>query len=95
MANDLTGIDPSVIVHSLNVDPAYPPVKQKKRHFGPTKDKVIQNEVGNKWHMCIDIRDIHKACPKDFYSLPRIDQLVDSTSGHELLSLMDASQGYH
>ncbi|KAL0439442.1 UNVERIFIED_CONTAM: Retrovirus-related Pol polyprotein from transposon.6 [Sesamum latifolium] len=42
--NDLTGIDPSVIVHSLNVDPTYHSVKQKKRHFGPAKDKVIQDE---------------------------------------------------
>ncbi|KAL0440520.1 UNVERIFIED_CONTAM: hypothetical protein Slati_2535000 [Sesamum latifolium] len=36
-----------------------------------------------------------KACPKDLYPLPRIDQLVDSTSGCELLSMMGASQGYH
>ncbi|KAL0458956.1 UNVERIFIED_CONTAM: hypothetical protein Slati_0522800 [Sesamum latifolium] len=45
--------------------------------------------------MCIDFRDLNKTCPKDFYPLPRIDQLVDSTSGCELLSMMDASQGYH
>ncbi|KAL0402738.1 UNVERIFIED_CONTAM: Retrovirus-related Pol polyprotein from transposon.6 [Sesamum latifolium] len=45
--------------------------------------------------MCIDFRDLNKACPKDFYPLPRIDQLVDSTSGCELLSMMDASQEYH
>ncbi|KAL0415447.1 UNVERIFIED_CONTAM: hypothetical protein Slati_3376600 [Sesamum latifolium] len=45
--------------------------------------------------MCIDFRDLNKACPKDFYPLPRIDQLVDSTSSCELLSMMDASQGYH
>ncbi|KAL0420830.1 UNVERIFIED_CONTAM: hypothetical protein Slati_3105900 [Sesamum latifolium] len=45
--------------------------------------------------MCIDFRDLNKACPKDFYPLPRIDQLVDSTSGCELLSMMVASQGYH
>ncbi|KAL0360412.1 UNVERIFIED_CONTAM: Retrovirus-related Pol polyprotein from transposon [Sesamum radiatum] len=45
--------------------------------------------------MCIDFRDLNKACPKDFYPLPRIDLLVDSTSGFELLSMMDASQGYH
>ncbi|KAL0453025.1 UNVERIFIED_CONTAM: hypothetical protein Slati_1280600 [Sesamum latifolium] len=45
--------------------------------------------------MCIDFRNLNKACPKDFYPLPRIDQLVDSTSGCELLSMMDASQGYH
>ncbi|KAL0444628.1 UNVERIFIED_CONTAM: hypothetical protein Slati_2185500 [Sesamum latifolium] len=45
--------------------------------------------------MCIDFRDLNKACPKDFYPLPRIDQLVDSTSGCELLSMTDASQRYH
>ncbi|KAL0313329.1 UNVERIFIED_CONTAM: Retrovirus-related Pol polyprotein from transposon [Sesamum radiatum] len=45
--------------------------------------------------MRIGFRDLNKACPKDFYPLPRIDQLVDSTSGCELLSMMDAWQGYH
>ncbi|KAL0406632.1 UNVERIFIED_CONTAM: Retrovirus-related Pol polyprotein from transposon opus [Sesamum latifolium] len=45
--------------------------------------------------MCIDFRDLNKACPKDYYPLPRIDQLVDFTSGCELLSMMDASQRYH
>ncbi|KAL0446049.1 UNVERIFIED_CONTAM: hypothetical protein Slati_1732800 [Sesamum latifolium] len=45
--------------------------------------------------MCIDFRDLNKACPKDYYPLPRIDQLVESTSECELLSMMDASQGYH
>ncbi|KAL0445029.1 UNVERIFIED_CONTAM: hypothetical protein Slati_2225600 [Sesamum latifolium] len=39
--------------------------------------------------------DLNKACSKDFYRLPQIDQLVESTSGCELLSMMDASQGYH
>ncbi|KAL0395465.1 UNVERIFIED_CONTAM: hypothetical protein Slati_4512700 [Sesamum latifolium] len=69
-------------------------MKQKKRHFGPEKDKIIQPEVdklmaaehieeiqfpewlsnvvlvsepGEKWRMCIDFRDLNKACPKDFY----------------------------
>ncbi|KAL0420784.1 UNVERIFIED_CONTAM: hypothetical protein Slati_3101300 [Sesamum latifolium] len=39
--------------------------------------------------------DLNKACPKYYYPLPRIDQLVDSTLGCELLSMMDASQWYH
>ncbi|KAL0320048.1 UNVERIFIED_CONTAM: hypothetical protein Sradi_5266300 [Sesamum radiatum] len=42
---DLEGIDPQVITHHHNIDPSYKPVKQKKRHFGPEKDKIIQAEV--------------------------------------------------
>ncbi|KAI5328684.1 hypothetical protein L3X38_028081 [Prunus dulcis] len=40
--------------------------------------------------MCVDYTDLNKACPKDNFPLPRIDQLVDSTSGNQLLSFMDA-----
>ena len=39
--------------------------------------------------------DLNKACPKDSFSLPSIDQLVDATTGHELLSFMDAYSGYN
>ena len=45
--------------------------------------------------MCVDFTDLNKACPKDSYPLPRIDQLVDSTAGHQLLSFMDAFSGYN
>ncbi|KAL0286550.1 UNVERIFIED_CONTAM: hypothetical protein Scaly_2789900 [Sesamum calycinum] len=54
---------------------------------------VLVPKPGEKWRMCTNFRDLNKACPKDFYPLPKIDQLVDSTSGCELLSMMDASQG--
>ena len=40
-------------------------------------------------------KKLNKACPKDSYPLPRIDQLVDATSGHELLTFMDAFSGYN
>ena len=43
----------------------------------------------------MDFTDLNKACPKDSYPLPRIDQLVDSTAGHKLLSFMDAFSGYN
>ena len=45
--------------------------------------------------MCVDFTDLNKACPKDSYPLPRIDQLVDSTARHKLLSFMDAFSGYN
>ena len=39
--------------------------------------------------------DLNKACLKDSFLLPRIDQLVDSTTGHRLLTFMDAFLGYN
>ena len=45
--------------------------------------------------MCVDFTDLNKACPKDSYPLLRIDQLVDSTTSHKLLSIMDAFSGYN
>ena len=45
--------------------------------------------------MCIDFTDLNKAWPKDSFPLPHIDMLVDATSGHKLLSFMDAFSGYN
>ena len=39
-------IDPSVIVHELNVSPFFPPVRQKKRVFAQERDQAIAKEVG-------------------------------------------------
>jgi hypothetical protein len=45
--------------------------------------------------MCIDYMSLNKACPKDPLPLPRIDQIVDSTSGCDLLCFLDAYSGFH
>ena len=119
---DMSGIDPSVITHRLNVSPSSKPVRQKKRVFAPERDNAIKDEVqkfiaakfiqevhypdwlantimvkkaNGKWRMCVDFTDLNKACPKDSYPLPRIDQLVDSTASHKLLSFMDAFSEYN
>ena len=56
---------------------------------------VMVKKPNGKWRMCVDFTDVNRACPKDSYPLPRIDQLVDSTAGHKLLSFMDAFSGYN
>ena len=56
---------------------------------------VMVKKSNGKWRMCVDFTDLNKACPKDIFPLPRIDQLVDSIAGHELLSFMDAFSGYN
>ena len=42
---DMPGIDPSVIVHRLNVSPSFPPIRQKKRVFASEQDQAIAEEV--------------------------------------------------
>ncbi|KAL5552836.1 hypothetical protein UlMin_040237 [Ulmus minor] len=119
---DMPGIDPNVIVHRLNIDPNFKPIKQKRRTFNAERYMAINTEVdkllkagfieeanypdwianvvlvkkanGN-WRVCVDFTDLNRACPKDSFPLPRIDQLVDATAGHELLSFMDAYSGYN
>ena len=39
--------------------------------------------------------DLNSTCPKDSFPIPRIDQLVDSTAGHKLLTFMDTFSGYN
>lgn len=54
---------------------------------------VIVKKANEKWHVCIDYIDINKTCPKDSYPLSRIDQILDATSGYQLLFFMDAFLG--
>ena len=45
--------------------------------------------------MCVDFMDLNSACSKESFPLPRIDQLVDLTARHKLLTFMDAFSGYN
>ena len=56
---------------------------------------VMVKKANGKWRMCVDFTNLNQACPKDSFPLPRIDQLVDSTAGHKLLTFMDAFSGYN
>ena len=55
----------------------------------PVKKKNGQIRV------CVDFRDLNKACPKDEFPLPNVDTLIDSTSGHQTFSFMDGFSGYN
>ncbi|MCI31445.1 hypothetical protein A2U01_0052657, partial [Trifolium medium] len=48
-----------------------------------------------KWRKCVDYTDLNRACPKDAYSLPNIDKLVDNSEGYKLISFMDAYSSYN
>ena len=56
---------------------------------------ILVKKANGKWRMCVDFTDLNKVCPKDSFPLPRINQLVDSTAEHKLLTFMDAFSGYN
>jgi hypothetical protein len=68
-----------------------------KEVFDPTwlANPVLVKKKNGKWRMCVDYTSLNKACPKVPFPLPRIDQIVDLTTGCELLCFLDAYSGYH
>ena len=56
---------------------------------------VVVKKKKEKWRVYVDFTDLNRACPKDPFPMPRIDQLVDATIGHPRMSFLDAFQGYH
>src|SRR5919201_364789 len=56
---------------------------------------VLVEKKNGKMRMCVDYTSLNKACPKVPFPLPRIDEIVDSTAGCEVLSFLDAYSGYH
>ena len=115
-------VNPKFIIHKLNVDPSFPPKKQKPRRSAKEHVEALRQEVGklkeagaikeiffpdwlantvvvrkknDKWRVCVDFTDLNRACPKDPFPMPKIDQLVDATYRHPRMSFLDAFQGYH
>ncbi|KAL6188762.1 hypothetical protein ACLB2K_040153 [Fragaria x ananassa] len=78
---EMPGLDPSLVCHTLNVEPGAKPVIQAWRNYH--KEDEVQ------------IKDLNKACPKDEFQLPNMEMLIDSTSGQGMLSFMDGFSGYN
>ena len=56
---------------------------------------VLVLKKNGTWRMCIDYTNLNRACPKDPFALPRIDQVIDSVAGSELLCFLDVYSGYN
>lgn len=76
----------SLIIDSFIREVRYPtglanivPVRKKERQI----------------RVCVDFRDLNKACPKDYFLVPFTEMMIDSIVKHEALSFMDGSSGYN
>ena len=56
---------------------------------------IMVKKKNGKWRVCVDFTELNRACPKDPFPVPKIDQLVDATYGHPRMSFLDAFLDYH
>jgi disulfide oxidoreductase YuzD len=66
-------------------------------HRGPDwlVNSALVPKKNKDWRMHVDYIDLNKACKKDPFGLPQINQVVDSTTGCSLLCFLDYYSGYH
>jgi hypothetical protein len=56
---------------------------------------LVHKKNSNEWRKCVDYTCLNKHCPKDPFGLSRIDQVINSTAGCDLLCYLDCYSGYH
>ncbi|GKB90884.1 reverse transcriptase domain-containing protein [Tanacetum coccineum] len=56
---------------------------------------VMVKKHDGSWRMCVDFKDLNKACPKYGYPLPEIDWKVESLYGFTFKCFLDTYKGYH
>ncbi|GJT53639.1 reverse transcriptase domain-containing protein [Tanacetum coccineum] len=69
-------------------------MKEVHYHSWLSNPVMVKKHDGS-WRMCVDFKDLNKACPKDGYPLPEIDWKVESLCGYPFKCFLDAYKGYH
>src|SRR3954469_24608179 len=70
-------------------------IRETKKATWISNPVLVPKKDTNVLRMCVDYGPVNKHCPKDHFPLPRIDQIIDSTAGCDLLSFLDAYSGYN
>jgi hypothetical protein len=55
----------------------------------------IKKKDSEKIRVCIDLRDLNRATPKDEYPMPIADMLINDASEHRVISFLDGNTGYN
>ncbi|XP_050374551.1 uncharacterized protein LOC126792105 [Argentina anserina] len=102
---DMPGLSPDLVCHRLPIMEGYKPVQQSPQRMSADTAATVKKEwlsnivpvrkKNGKIRVCVDYMNLNAATPKDVYPMPVADMLVDAVAGHELLSFMDDTAGYH
>jgi len=68
---------------------------REEQHPDWVANIVPVTKKNGKIRVCIDFRNLNKACPKDEFPLPITDVMIDNTCGFERMSCMDGFSGYN
>nr|GEU39352.1 reverse transcriptase domain-containing protein [Tanacetum cinerariifolium] len=69
-------------------------MKEVHYHSWLSNPVMVKKHDGS-WRMCMDFKDLNKACLKDGYPLPEIEWKVESLCGYPFKCILDAYKGYH
>ena len=68
----------------------------KKVHYNTwLANPVMVKKHDDSWRMCVDFKDLNKACPQDCYPLQKIDRKVESLCGYRFKCFLDINKRYH
>jgi hypothetical protein len=56
---------------------------------------VVPKKATGKWRICVDFQELNKATLKDYFTLPFVDQVLDTLSGKKHFSFLDGYSGYN
>src|ERR1044072_8333687 len=70
-------------------------IRETQKATWIAKPVLVPKKDTDVLRMCVDYGPVNKHCPKYHFPLPRINQIIDSTAGCDLLSFLDAYSGYN
>ncbi|KAM1688037.1 hypothetical protein ACFX2K_035937 [Malus domestica] len=85
--HEMSGLDRTLVEHELRIKPGFKPFRQLPRRFSTEKSEALR--------ICTDFHNLNLATPKDEYTMPISDLLIDAAANHAILSFMDGHAGYN
>ncbi|KAM2078098.1 hypothetical protein COP1_024346 [Malus domestica] len=85
--HEMPGLDRTLVEHELRIKPRCKPFRQPPRRFSAEKNGALR--------ICIDFRNLNLVTPKDEYTMPISDLLIDAATNHAILSFMDGHARYN